>query len=102
MPAASWEENRALSSKYECCTFRGSVTAYRIKDGMELWKSWAIPETPRATGKTKDGVTTWGPAGAGIWSAPSIDEKRRYYMSAQATITPRFPASNLPSTVTRY
>jgi polyvinyl alcohol dehydrogenase (cytochrome) len=77
VPAASWEENRALNPKYECCTFRGSVTAYRIKDGMELWKAWAIPETPRVTGKTKDGVTTWGPSGAGIWSAPTLDAKRR-------------------------
>lgn len=77
VPAASWEENRALNPKYECCTFRGSVTAYRIKDGMELWKAWAIPETPRITGKTKDGVTTWGPSGAGIWSAPTLDAKRQ-------------------------
>ena len=77
VPAASWEENRALSANYECCTFRGSVTAYRIKDGMEIWKAWAIPEVPRVTGKTKEGVTMWGPSGAGIWSAPTLDVKRR-------------------------
>lgn len=77
VPAASWEENRALNPTYECCTFRGSVTAYRIKDGMELWKAWAIPDVPRVIGKSKDGVTLWGPSGAGIWSAPTLDLKRK-------------------------
>ena len=46
---------------------------------MELWKAWAIPETPRKTGKTKYGVVTWGPSGAGIWSAPTLDLKRRVF-----------------------
>jgi polyvinyl alcohol dehydrogenase (cytochrome) len=75
VPAASWEENRALNPQYECCTFRGSVTAYRIKDGSEVWKSWMIPETPRETGE-RNGVKQWAPSGAGIWSAPTLDQKR--------------------------
>src|SRR5262249_17599439 len=27
VPAASWEETRAVSPDYPCCTFRGSITA---------------------------------------------------------------------------
>jgi polyvinyl alcohol dehydrogenase (cytochrome) len=77
VPAASWEENRALNSAYECCTFRGSVTAYRISDGSQLWKSFAISQEPKLIGKNKDGARTLGPAGAGIWSAPTLDLKRR-------------------------
>ncbi len=76
VPAASWEENRPLNPQYECCTFRGSVTAYRIKDGSQVWKSWMIAEEPRQTGVNKNGVKQWGPSGAGIWSAPTLDLKR--------------------------
>jgi polyvinyl alcohol dehydrogenase (cytochrome) len=77
VPAASWEEGRPLNPEYECCTFRGSVTAYLIKDGTPLWKSWAIPDEPRMTGKNQDGVAQWGPSGAAIWSAPTLDVKRK-------------------------
>ena len=30
VPAASWEEARSLNGDYPCCTFRGSVTAFRV------------------------------------------------------------------------
>ncbi|HXP84491.1 MAG TPA: PQQ-binding-like beta-propeller repeat protein [Bryobacteraceae bacterium] len=75
VPVASWEENRASDPKYECCTFRGSVVAWRIRDGSEVWKSYMIEE-PKRTGTTSAGVAAWGPSGAGIWSAPSLDSAR--------------------------
>jgi polyvinyl alcohol dehydrogenase (cytochrome) len=75
VPVASWEENRASDPKYECCTFRGSVVAWRIRDGAEVWKSYMI-DAPQRTGATSAGVATWGPSGAAIWSAPSIDAAR--------------------------
>ncbi len=75
IPAASWEETRSLDPQYPCCTFRGSLTALRIKDGTQVWKSFMI-EVPKKTGATKLGTATWGPSGAGIWSAPTIDAKR--------------------------
>ena len=31
----------------------------------------------RSAAVTKEGVQTWGPAGGGIWSAPTIDARRR-------------------------
>jgi polyvinyl alcohol dehydrogenase (cytochrome) len=77
VPAASWEESRPQNPDYVCCTFRGSVTAFRIASGEQVWKSYAIAEEPRATGaKMRDGRPEWGPSGAGIWSAPTIDAKR--------------------------
>jgi polyvinyl alcohol dehydrogenase (cytochrome) len=76
VPVASWEETRTLSPDYACCTFRGSVVALRVKDGSQVWKTYTIRERPRRTGKNRAGVETWGPSGAGVWSAPTVDAKR--------------------------
>ena len=75
--ASSWEESRALNPEYPCCTFRGSITALRIRDGSVVWKTYTIPGAPQRTGKTPNGVETWGPSGVGIWSSPTLDLKRR-------------------------
>ena len=77
IPAASWEETRSLNPEYPCCTFRGSVTALRIRDRSVVWKTHTILDAPRRTGKTPGGAETWGPSGAGVWSTPTIDLKRR-------------------------
>ena len=42
VPAASWEEARAVDPAYPCCTFRGSVTAVRVRDGSVAWKTWLV------------------------------------------------------------
>jgi len=75
VPVASWEENRASSADYPCCTARGSVVALRVRDGAQVWKSYMV-DTPKETGKTAAGVAQWGPSGAGIWSAPTLDVDR--------------------------
>jgi polyvinyl alcohol dehydrogenase (cytochrome) len=71
IPVASWEESRTTNPEYPCCTFRGSVVALRIKDGSQVWKTYTIAEKAKQTGKNE-----WGPSGAGIWSAPTLDAKR--------------------------
>lgn len=76
IPAASWEETRASNPEYPCCTFRGSVTALRAKDGTEVWKTYTIRETPQAIEKGAGTVGTWGPSGAGVWGSPTLDLKR--------------------------
>ncbi len=69
------EEGRGSTGGYACCTFRGSLNALDTSTGKVLWKTYTIDETkPRA--KNKDGVQLYGPAGGGIWSAPSVDAKR--------------------------
>jgi polyvinyl alcohol dehydrogenase (cytochrome) len=75
VPAASWEETRSGNPKYECCTFRGSLSALRIRDGSLVWKTYMI-DPPKRTGANKQGTPQFGPSGAGIWSAPTIDAKR--------------------------
>lgn len=78
VPAAGvGEEGQGGSSKYECCTFRGSVTALDANTGAVIWKSWMITEEPKPRGKSRDGVQLWGPAGAGVWAAPTVDPQRR-------------------------
>ena len=69
------EEGQGGNAKYECCTFRGSVSALDANTGQVLWKTYTIEE-PKPRAKNKNGVQQWGPAGGGIWSAPTIDPKR--------------------------
>ncbi len=76
IPAASWEETRSLDPQYVCCTFRGSVTALRVRDGSTIWKAYTIDRAPQKTGTNSAGAAQWGPSGAPIWSAPTIDTKR--------------------------
>jgi len=73
--ASSWEETRSVDPQYPCCTFRGSVTALRVRDGSLVWKSYTI-DPPKKTGVNSAGATQWGPSGAPVWSAPSVDTKR--------------------------
>jgi polyvinyl alcohol dehydrogenase (cytochrome) len=75
IPAASWEETRALDPAYPCCTFRGSVTAVRVRDGSLVWKTYLV-DPPKKTGATVAGTETLGPSGAGVWSSPTIDGSR--------------------------
>jgi polyvinyl alcohol dehydrogenase (cytochrome) len=75
IPAASWEETRSIDTKYPCCTFRGSISAVRVRDGVVVWKTYLVDE-PKQTGKTAAGTPTFGPSGAGVWSRPTIDTRR--------------------------
>ena len=77
VPVASLEEGFATNPKYECCTFRGSVVALDAQSGEQVWKARMIPNLPRRTKKTAGGTQLWGPSGAGVWCAPTVDEKRK-------------------------
>jgi polyvinyl alcohol dehydrogenase (cytochrome) len=70
------EESRGQDPSYACCSFRGSISAIDIRNGELLWKSYAIQAEPRPRGKSSKGVELLGPAGAGIWSSPTIDPAR--------------------------
>ena len=73
--AASWEETRSIEPHYACCTFRGSVTALRVADGSQVWKTYTI-DPPKKTRVNSAGTQQWGPSGAPVWSAPTMDAKR--------------------------
>lgn len=77
VPVASGEEGAGGNPNYQCCTFRGSVVALDAATGRRIWKTYTISEEPKPTRKTSRGVQLFGPSGAGVWSAPTIDAKRR-------------------------
>ena len=71
------EEGQGGRGGYQCCTFRGSVSALDANTGAVIWKTYTVEESkPRA--KNKDGVQMFGPAGGGIWSAPTVDPQRGF------------------------
>ena len=71
------EEGQGGRPQYECCTFRGSLTALDASTGRVIWKSYTIAEPATARGKNAAGVVRWGPSGGAIWAAPTIDVARR-------------------------
>jgi polyvinyl alcohol dehydrogenase (cytochrome) len=73
---ASTEEQVSANPALSCCTFRGSVVALDIASGRIVWKSYTVLEEPVPTRKNSAGVQEFGPAGAAISSAPTIDPKR--------------------------
>jgi polyvinyl alcohol dehydrogenase (cytochrome) len=77
VPLSSLEESGAGDPRYPCCTFRGGVAAYDALSGKRLWKSYTIQQEPIPVKRTSKGVQLWGPAGAGVWSSPTVDLKRR-------------------------
>ncbi len=76
VPLSSFEEGVAGLAAYECCKQRGAVAALDIATGKIKWKSYAIPTTPAPFKKNAAGTQMYGPAGAAIWSSPTIDPKR--------------------------
>jgi polyvinyl alcohol dehydrogenase (cytochrome) len=77
VPISSGEESAGGQPNYECCTFRGSVVAYDAVSGKQLWQGFTIPTPPAPTRTTSRGTQLHGPSGAAIWSAVTIDAKRK-------------------------
>lgn len=69
------EEAQGGRPDYACCTFRGSVSALDAGTGAVVWKTYTIDE-PKPQPASSAGAKRYGPAGAGIWAAPTIDAKR--------------------------
>jgi polyvinyl alcohol dehydrogenase (cytochrome) len=75
VPTSSYEEG-GRPPGYACCTFRGSLVALDARTGDVVWKTYTIAEEPHLLRAYADGSELRGPAGAAIWSAPTIDTKR--------------------------
>jgi polyvinyl alcohol dehydrogenase (cytochrome) len=69
------EETNSSGPDYPCCTFRGSITKLDVNSGQILWKTYTMDE-PQPRGLSDSGVQLYGPSGAGIWNAPTIDPDR--------------------------
>lgn len=76
VPVSSIEEASAMMPTYACCKFRGSIVALDGATGKQIWKSYSVVDPPK---QLEQG---WGPAGASIWSAPTIDTKKKVLYAA--------------------
>jgi polyvinyl alcohol dehydrogenase (cytochrome) len=96
VPTSSYEESQGADPQYACCTFRGSVTALDAKTGTVIWKTYTVADMPAPRGKSSTGVPLWGPSGSAIWSAPTIDAKRRvlYVATGNTYSGPPQPSSD--------
>jgi polyvinyl alcohol dehydrogenase (cytochrome) len=77
VPVSSWEEGVASLAQYSCCTFQGGVAALDAATGRVLWKASSMERPPQPIGRNTAGAQKYGPAGGAVWSAPTIDAKRR-------------------------
>jgi polyvinyl alcohol dehydrogenase (cytochrome) len=75
VPMSSTEVVSAMKPEYECCNFRGGVTAVDAKTGAKLWRMHTVEPAKQAGVDTK-GQPAFGPSGAPVWSSPTIDVKR--------------------------
>ena len=81
IPMSSTEEGFRRRPGYQCCTFRGSVTALDAATGKTVWKTPMAADAPSPGGKAADGRAILGPSGMAIWSSPTIDSaQRRLYV----------------------
>ncbi|HEY8572265.1 PQQ-binding-like beta-propeller repeat protein [Phenylobacterium sp.] len=76
VPVSSWEEVMGAAVAYSCCSFRGSLATLDAETGKLVWKTYVIEQEPKPYRKNAAGTPMLGPAGAAIWSAPTIDPKR--------------------------
>jgi polyvinyl alcohol dehydrogenase (cytochrome) len=76
VPISVGDDSAAIDPKYQCCQGRGAIVALDAATGKELWKTYTVPEA-RPQRRNAVGTQLFGPSGASIWSAPTIDAKRR-------------------------
>ena len=90
VPVTSDDEADAFDPAYACCKFRGEVVAMDAADGHIIWRGHTIVEEPKPTKVNSAGTQMFGPSGGGVWTAPTIDPKRKlvYAVSGNAYSTP--------------
>jgi polyvinyl alcohol dehydrogenase (cytochrome) len=89
------EEGQGGRGGYQCCTFRGSLSSLDANTGAVQWKTYMVDE-PRPRAKNKAGVQMYGPAGGGIWAAPTVDARRNmvYVATGNGYADPPQPMTN--------
>jgi len=96
VPVSSLEEGTATMASYGCCTFRGSVVALDARNGAELWKTYTIDDEAQPTTRNGAGTQLFGPSGAAVWSAPTLDpvSNRLYVTTGDSYSHPVAPRSD--------
>ena len=93
VPLSAIDVTAAGDPAYECCKGHGAVTALNANTGERLWEAHMTPDAEPTT-ISEVGTQLYGPAGAPIWTVPTLHpEKNRIYVgtgentSAPATDT---------------
>lgn len=75
VPMSSTEVVSAANPDYNCCSFRGGVTALDAANGKSLWRMHTVDAAQQA-GVDQKGQPAFGPSGAPVWSSLTVDAKR--------------------------
>ena len=76
VPISSMEIALAVNPFYGCCTSSGALVSLDANTGEQTWRTKTIPDEPKVTGRHYIFVEEWGPSGAPVWSAPTMDPVR--------------------------
>jgi len=76
LPISSQEIGLSMLPFYGCCTTSGGMAALDAETGRQLWYLPTIEEEAQVTGSHYFFVKKWGPSGAPVWSAPTLDRQR--------------------------
>jgi len=76
VPLAAFEIPLAPAPTYPCCKARGGLAVLNATTGKLIWKADVIAEPLKPRKANSAGTPNFGPAGASVWSAPTIDPKR--------------------------
>jgi polyvinyl alcohol dehydrogenase (cytochrome) len=89
VPISSFEVAAAGLPTHECCRSHGGIAALDATTGAAAWRFDTTPHAAR-TAVNRDGVQMWGPSGAVVWNAPTVDPKRGalYFGTGQNSSSP--------------
>jgi polyvinyl alcohol dehydrogenase (cytochrome) len=89
VPMSSFEVAAAGLPTHECCRTHGGIAALDATTGAAVWRFDTTPHAAK-TVVNRDGVQMWGPSGAVVWNAPTVDAKRGaiYFGTGQNSSSP--------------
>jgi polyvinyl alcohol dehydrogenase (cytochrome) len=95
VPLSSFEVAAAGLPTHECCRTHGGIAALDATTGSPLWRFDTTAQASK-TYVNRDGVQMWGPSGAVVWNAPTIDAKRGalYFGTGQNSSSPATDTSD--------
>jgi polyvinyl alcohol dehydrogenase (cytochrome) len=85
-----------LGVSVECCTHQGGVVALDLDTGAVLWRYDTV--APAAALPASQAPFTYGPAGADVWSQPSVDlDTNTVYISTGQNLSPTADGHSTPT-----
>ena len=96
VPISSLEEVAGAMPDYPCCSFRGGVLVVDAANGEAIWKRRTIAEAPSKRKINAVGTQLWGPSGAAVWTAPTLEPETNtiYVVTGDSYSDPPAPESD--------